>query len=129
LHFADEKNRKMYTCSICPEHVKLERKCQSLNYNAFKKPRRIGGNSLEYSFCPAMATWDEEALEVFADCVLAINTNILPEDGHFSSQKESFVKVYPQFVIHWKHRFYEKVWVDISEFTKMIFESLFGKKK
>lgn len=114
---------------MCPENVRKQRRCQELDYNVFSKPKSLDEISYQYSFCPAMATWDEEAIELFNDCLFAMNSGILPTGGHFKDQPEKFVDVYPVFLQHWKARNYNKIWSDVAEFSKIILESIFGKKK
>jgi hypothetical protein len=86
--------------------------------------------SLKYSFCPGKATWYPEVAKVFEWCRIALETGILPEEGSYLDQPALFVEVFPTFVERWRERSYQRVWLDISEFSPKVIEAfgkLFGK--
>jgi len=72
---------------------------------------------------------NQEAVNLFKQCRIAMETGILPDEGDFLSQDHCFVEVFFDFISHWKYRQYQTWWDDVKIFTKTVLESIFGKKK
>lgn len=120
----------MYTCSLClpnPANAK-QRKCQEPGFDNLKKPRKMDDFSLEYSFCPGKATWYSEIIGMFEKCRVTFETGLLPREGSFEEQDEMFTDVFYAFVERWSSRRYNRIWMDVREYTKVVLESVFGKK-
>ena len=130
LWHADDKLKRSYDCGVCARNpaTAKERKCQSPGFDNLRKPRKVDDFGLAFSFCPGKATWYPEIAELFLQCRVTLETGILPEGGSFAEQSESFVEVFPDFVLRWKERTYNRIWQDTRDFTKSVLESIFGNK-
>ncbi len=84
--------------------------------------------SLGYTFCPGKATWYSEIVELFEKCRVTYETGILPGDGSLEDQDEMFSEVFYSFVERWSARQYNRIWADVRDYTKVVLESIFGKK-
>jgi hypothetical protein len=130
LYYADEKVRKLHTCSVCrlnPSNAK-QRRCEEPGFQNLKKPRKLDDGSFEYSFCPGKATWYDEIQDLFEQCRVAFETGILPSEGSLQDQDEMFLDAFYIFVEHWTARRYTRIWKDVREFTKGILEAIFKPK-
>ena len=131
LHFAEEKDKKRYTCKICPKITKQRNKCQEQGYENIKKIR-VDPMGAEYTFCPGKATWNRTIAQTFVDCRVALEAGIFPSEGGLDEQYEMFSLVFYEFMDQWKHRSYAKVMKDAGTmahaFIEMIFKGLTGKR-
>jgi hypothetical protein len=121
----------MYNCGLCrknPQTAK-DRGCQEEGFQNLRKPRRVDPSGQDYFFCPGKATWHDEIAELFQQCRVATETAILPKQGSLEDQDELFYECFPDFVVKWKDKTYHKIWSDVHAFTKVVLESIFGKKK
>ena len=105
-----------------------QRNCQEPGFNNLKKPRKLEGSNIEYTFCPGKASWYPDIIELFSQCRVAMETGIMPNEGSFLDQQDIFTEVFPTFVSYWKDRYYQRIWKDIQDYTKIVLESLFKKK-
>jgi len=130
LHFADDKIKVTYDCNNCIKNTKnfITRKCEQDGFNNHAE-RPIDKLSYRYTFCVGKATWYEEIIDLFDLCIVAYETGIMPNYGGFLDQEETFREIFPMFVQRWKRRNYNSVWLDVSDFSRMILESIFGKKR
>lgn len=114
-------------CRRNPLNAKT-RKCEDEGFDNLKKPRKIDDASLEYTFCPAKATWYEGLNKLYEECKLAMHTGILPNTGSFDEQDSLFVEAFPAFVDRWKERNYKRIWDDVRDFVEPILKAFAGKK-
>jgi hypothetical protein len=112
---------------VCPASVKAQRKCENPGFVHSKTARfKVDDHSKKYMFCPGKATWYERTVLTYQQCVFALETGILPKDGHFEVQEEFFNDAYPAFVHHYNERKYGRVWQDVNEFTTHVFKAISG---
>jgi len=131
LRFASAKDRKQYLCKTCNQAQKKVRRCAEPGFKNLKKPKKVDGYGLEYSFCAGKAMWYPEIATLFEELQVAYFTGLLPEPGTVKDQDEVFAEVFPSFVDRWQHRSYYRVWSDVDEYAPKVFEAIgkmFGAK-
>lgn len=80
-------------------------------------------------FCPGKARWSEEMAEVFNQCLILVETGASPNRGGMSEQSAILNEVLPVFLVRWRERLYQRLWSDVSAYTKSVLQAVLGKKK
>lgn len=91
LRFADSDRAKAFNCSTCPKSVQNLRRCRE-ERNDFTDadgniwPMRVREGGALFSFCPAKATWDREAVLLYNSLVLSYETKTNWASGGLEDQ-------------------------------------------
>ncbi len=107
LSFTDgalvESDARPFSCAVCTEDVAALRRCAEDRYDfghadgsAF--PVQMTPSGFNHGFCPAKATWDEEAVRLYRLLVLAADTGRLWEAGELRDQPEWWVDLAGWFI-------------------------------
>ena len=88
------------------------------------KPIRVDKFGSKYPFCPGKATWFPELQTVFDQCLVAMETGILPGPGGLDDQPEMFSNSLSTFIEKYSWRRYGRVWQDVNEVIPKVLEAV-----
>lgn len=97
-----EEEGHKFDCKTCKEFVKSVRRCKEDREDFTEKdnqkgkpqiwPIRLNKGGTLFGFCPAKATWDPVANEIFRLLVIATETGVMLEAGGINDQPDWFVE-------------------------------------
>lgn len=96
------KKGRTFNCTSCPEAVQKLRRCREDRWDFTAKdsnvfPVRIQEGGGLYGFCPAKATWDHEAINLFELMTLAVEHKAMLVSGGLADQPGWFISLLAWF--------------------------------
>lgn len=124
LYFADAKARKNFDCVLCrkdrPFRAK-KLKCEESGFNNCR-PMAVDTEGVKRPFCPGKSKWYPELQRTFDECLVALETGVMPKPGGIEDQDELFGECFSSFIKAYNWRRYNKVWKDVTEYGTKILE-------
>lgn len=124
LRFSTHDVLKTVDCQKCPEVVKRQRKCKEDGFNNIPRGRQIDPSSLKLTFCHGKATWYNEIADLFSDCLMSLETGVLPKPGSIEDQDEIFAENFSWFVNYFRLKENSAMWRGSYELAGNVLESL-----
>ena len=107
LSFADHaklaRQGRSFDCRACPERIQKLRRCREdredfTEADASFFPMQIEKGGQTYGFCPAKATWDAEAIDLYRLLIVSAETGTMLDDGSLSAQSPDWIELLAWFL-------------------------------